>query len=155
MYVHKQNMCSCACMHCLRRGYFICSTVLLDWVVIVELVSVIVKWGDDLRQELLCSQLLEQFKVISTIRTYSTCTWSILTVLHGQSNLHSCLAYCWQCVCSHNHDNLVPRLPNLVSMQHWKMGIGTWEWGYIVCACGVHVSRMCGILSFFPPYMYM
>lgn len=27
------------------------------------LLSVIVKWGDDLRQELLCSQLLEQFRV--------------------------------------------------------------------------------------------
>ena len=26
----------------------------------------IVKWGDDLRQELLCSQLLEQFKVGKT-----------------------------------------------------------------------------------------
>jgi phosphatidylinositol kinase/protein kinase (PI-3 family) len=29
-----------------------------------ELVSVIVKWGDDLRQELLCSQLLDQFRVV-------------------------------------------------------------------------------------------
>ena len=28
-----------------------------------ELLSVIVKWGDDLRQECLASQLLEQFKV--------------------------------------------------------------------------------------------
>lgn len=28
-----------------------------------KLLSVIVKWGDDLRQEVLCSQLLAQFKV--------------------------------------------------------------------------------------------
>ena len=38
------------------------SSIVLDSIVL-ELLSIIVKWGDDLRQELLCSQLLEQFRV--------------------------------------------------------------------------------------------
>ena len=36
-----------------------------------ELLSVIVKWGDDLRQECLASQLLEQFKVCCKLYTSS------------------------------------------------------------------------------------
>ncbi len=45
-----------------------------------ELLPVIVKWGDDLRQELVCAQLLEQFQVrhaqcivIAVSRVYSMC----------------------------------------------------------------------------------
>ncbi len=41
-------------------------------VTLVELLSVIVKWGDDLRQEVLCSQLLQQFKV-NISNMYQTC----------------------------------------------------------------------------------
>lgn len=40
--------------------------VVLDTV--LELLAVIVKWGDDLRQEVLCSQLLKEFKVIPDVQ---------------------------------------------------------------------------------------
>lgn len=40
--------------------------VVLD--IVLELLAVIVKWGDDLRQEVLCSQLLKEFKVIPDVQ---------------------------------------------------------------------------------------
>ena len=44
--------------------YCVCVCVLFDLnQTCEELLPVIVKWGDDLRQELVCAQLLEQFQV--------------------------------------------------------------------------------------------
>jgi hypothetical protein len=45
---------------------------------LLELLSVIVKWGDDLRQEVLCSQLLMQFKVANI---YNHCHCLLLLLL--------------------------------------------------------------------------
>ena len=63
-----------------------------------ELVSVIVKWGDDLRQELLCSQLLEQFRVsgphfdtkrdeLTASMTVHACTVQLVIVIYVLSRL--------------------------------------------------------------------
>ncbi len=55
--------CVCVCV-CVRVCVHVCVCALFDLnQTCTELLPVIVKWGDDLRQELVCAQLLEQFQV--------------------------------------------------------------------------------------------
>jgi len=68
----------------------VCNTVIINsvssvWLIslnsVLELLSVIVKYGDDLRQECLASQLLEQFKV-GRIMVFTLCVlvWHVCVV---------------------------------------------------------------------------
>ena len=49
--------------HCFMSNYLLTEDIATSLTASSELLSVIVKWGDDLRQEVLCSQLLNEFKV--------------------------------------------------------------------------------------------
>ena len=66
-----------------------------------DLVSVIVKWGDDLRQELLCSQLLEQFRV---------CVYTHIPTLYTCTYTHACTYSIYMYMYIHIHNNDVHHL---------------------------------------------